>query len=446
MNHKLKIPAYILLGALILMTDSFLNKFPIVYPDTSTYLASGMELETPFDRPITYGLFLRIFSLNGLSLWFVIFFQALILSYVIFLFCKLILEYKFTNNYFLVLILILSLFTGVSWSASQLMPDIFTSTGIISTSLILFGNLRGSRLASLYVIFFISVAMHMSHILLFTIILIVIFLFRKAIFQEDLLSKRTKQIGIMLLLTVASIVTMGSAMSKSKHVFFMGSMVEKGILKSYLDENCKYKKYNLCEYKDSLPTTFNDFVWKSDSPFQKVGGWKGTKKEFNEIIYATLTDPKYISMHIMESSKATVRQLVHFKIGDGNGSFLEGTQLYARVAKYFKRDLLLYTNSKQSQLNLSFIPVLNIIFTSLIVLSLVIIFLSFLSAKYFSKVNKQITFLLLFSILITAWDCGTFSMVADRFGCKVMWMIPFLSILFLLSKFSKSNTLPKGTE
>ena len=79
---------YILTGAIFLMLDSFYNGFPIVYSDTSTYLASGFELETPFDRPITYGLFLRIASLNGLSMWLVIFFQALILSYLIFLLAK----------------------------------------------------------------------------------------------------------------------------------------------------------------------------------------------------------------------------------------------------------------------------------------------------------------------------------------------------------------------
>lgn len=68
----------IFIGAVILMTDAFYNGFPVVYSDTSTYLASGFEWETPFDRPITYGIFLRIFSLNGTSLWLVIFFQALI--------------------------------------------------------------------------------------------------------------------------------------------------------------------------------------------------------------------------------------------------------------------------------------------------------------------------------------------------------------------------------
>ena len=66
MKGNFKFLIFVFLGALCLMLDAFCNGFPIVYSDTSTYIASGLELETPFDRPITYGLFLRFFSLNGL--------------------------------------------------------------------------------------------------------------------------------------------------------------------------------------------------------------------------------------------------------------------------------------------------------------------------------------------------------------------------------------------
>jgi hypothetical protein len=60
---------FVTLGALGLMLDAIYNGYPLVYSDTSTYLASGFELQTPVDRPITYGLFIRLTSLNGFSLW-----------------------------------------------------------------------------------------------------------------------------------------------------------------------------------------------------------------------------------------------------------------------------------------------------------------------------------------------------------------------------------------
>src|SRR4051812_5172804 len=125
MKNNIKFLIFVCTGAFCLMLDAFYNGFPLVYSDTSTYIASGFELESPFDRPITYGLFLRIFSLNGLSLWFVIFFQSLILSYLIFLVVQLVIRQESFLMFGLLTIILLSLFTGVSWTVSQLMPDVF---------------------------------------------------------------------------------------------------------------------------------------------------------------------------------------------------------------------------------------------------------------------------------------------------------------------------------
>ena len=61
------------------------NGYPIVYSDTSTYIESGFSLQPPADRPITYGLFIRVFSLNGFSLWTVALMQSLIISFLILL-------------------------------------------------------------------------------------------------------------------------------------------------------------------------------------------------------------------------------------------------------------------------------------------------------------------------------------------------------------------------
>ncbi|MCS7075538.1 MAG: hypothetical protein NZ455_02455 [Bacteroidia bacterium] len=236
MKNKYKFIIFVLFGAICLLTDAFYNRFPIVYSDTSTYIASGFELETPFDRPITYGLFVRFFSLNGLSLWFVVFFQALILSYLVFLLIRLVTCEKSFLTHGLLIIIFLSLFTGISWTVSQIMPDIFTSVALLTMTLILLGTFKRITTVILYVLFFIAVAMHMSHILLFIVILVLLFGFRKYIFPKEQFTKVRLKIVVLLTLTVVSVLTMGSAMSKSKHVFFMGAMVEHGIVREYLNE------------------------------------------------------------------------------------------------------------------------------------------------------------------------------------------------------------------
>lgn len=433
MKDILKFIIFVFLGTLCLMADAFYNGFPIVYSDTSTYIASGFELETPFDRPITYGLFLRLFSLNGLSLWFVIFFQGLILSYLIFLLVRLVTDGKSFLKFGLLTIILLSLFTGVSWTVSQIMPDIFTSIALLCATLLLLGTFKRSTLILLYVLFFISVGMHLSHILLFALMLIIIFGLRNFILPKQDYPKRNFKIITLFLLTIASVVTMGSAISKSKHVFFMGAMVEHGIVKNYLNDYCDTKQFKLCTYKDSLPDRAYKFVWDKKSPFYKIGGWKETKNEFNKIIYGTLTEPKYIVMHIKESFKATLRQLTLFSIGDGNGSFLEETLLYERVSKYFSHDLTTYSSSKQNQSRLDSLNFFNSLFQITIVLCLLLII--FLLIKFSTALNRHIkiiSILFFIGIILNAWDCGTFANAIDRLGCKMIWLLPFTTIILLL--------------
>ncbi len=384
---------YILTGAIFLMLDSFYNGFPIVYSDTSTYLASGFELETPFDRPITYGLFLRIASLNGLSMWLVIFFQALILSYLIFLLAKAVLGDKHFLKYSLTIIATLSLFTSISWTVCQVMPDIFTAIAFLCMTLLLLEKHTKKTQVLLYFIFFLSIAMHISHFLIFLLLLLILFTLKRYIFPTKDFFNTKKHFALLFILSAISIVTMGSALSKSKHIFFMGAMVEHGIAKKYLDDQCENKNYKLCTYKDSLPSRAYEFVWDEKSPVYKIGSWKESKKEFNEIIYNTLTEPKYIKMHVVESAKATFDQLTKFGIGEGNGSFLEGTLLHERISKYFSSDLKHYACSKQSESKLSGLEKFNLISYFVVVLSILFIMIVFLSDEIFLPVRSKLFYL-----------------------------------------------------
>ncbi len=408
------------------MADAFYNGFPIVYSDTATYLSSGFELETPVDRPITYGLFIRAASLNGLSLWAVIFFQSLLLSYLIFLFIKLISE---DRPFFLpgiMIILFLSLFTGISWTSSQLIADIFTPIAFLSLAIILFFNIKLKTGIFLFLIYFIAVSMHMSHILLFSSLLVIIYLAKKILFKKEDHKRVRLHIGILFALTLSSILTMGSAISKSKDVFMMGAMIEQGITQQYLNEYCGTRNYKLCAYKDSLPNTLGAFVWHTDSPFYKTGGWSAeNRKELNDIIFATLTEPKYIKLHIEASLKATGRQLTGFNIFDGNVAYPAGTPLFERISKYVPNDVKCYKDAKQNQGGFPIVGNANTLYDIILVIStLCILLVLFLKNKKLEG-YRSIAIVFLLAILLNAWDAATFSCVSSRFGCKMMWLIPF---------------------
>ena len=429
MKKRIIYLALVLSGTLLLMADAFYNRYPMVYSDTSTFLASAFELEAPFDRPMTYGIFLWLASMKGGSLWSVILIQSLILCYLILRILGFIagqVKYSFIQKF--LLILFLSLFTSVSWTVCQVIPDVFTSIVVLCTILIITGRIKGPELYFLYFLFLLSTAMNLSQISFNIVFLCIIIILRniKSLSLKPLIG--IFPIFILIVITIISIFTMGSALSKSRHIFFMGAMVEHGITKKYLEDNCGVKNYKLCAYKDSLNLKAHEFIWEDYSPLYKIGGWNGTKEEFNEIILNTLITPKYLVIHIRESIKATLDQLTKFRIGDGNGPFPEGTKLHERMGIYIPRELNLYETSRQNLRELNVIPLLNRLIYIIVILSLACLIMLIRKRTIFEGFFSMFMLVSLTGIIVNAWISGTFGNAIDRLGGKMMWLVPLLAL------------------
>lgn len=421
-----------LVGAILLMIPAFINGYPIVYSDTGTYLASAFLLETPFDRPITYGLFIRLASVNGMSLWGVIFLQSWIISWLI---CLTVKNYfsGVRSRHLILLFISLALITTISWTTSQLMPDIFTAAMMLSAGLLLFFKQSKGVTIFLYFLFALSTAMHMSHISMNVVVLLSMLVLK--LFQIRSVrpgSYRVPTVLLLLVVTLAGIVTMGSALSKSRHAFFMGAMVEHGIAKAYLERHCDEKEFALCLYKDSLNMRAYEFVWDSSSPFYKLGGFKGTREEFNQIISGTLTEPEFIWMHIRESIRASVQQCFRFDVGDGNGVFADGSPLADRVKEFFPGEYSRYLHTCQNRNGWILLSGWNlynfliVTLSALIILSYLILTVLLGKRMMLGKPKPLIIFLLFF-VIINMWSAATFANAIPRLGSKVIWIIPLLA-------------------
>ncbi len=440
---------WLTLSTLLLLWVAFYNGFPIVYSDTSTYLASGFELETPFDRPITYGIFIMLTSLHGISLWLTAIIQSFMLAYILFLLFKHITNVRHFAIAAFFSILLLCTFTSLPWISGMLLADIFTPISIFTLLLLVFINdLSKSEKITLYSFFFLSNAMHLSHVMINVLLVIsMLLLGRTGYLKKYFSTVKTKHLLILLGVSLSGILIMSSAMSKSKHIFYMGRMVENGILKQYLDENCDTHQYKICAYKDSLPANADRFLWDyKNSPVYKLGGWKECKTEFDQIILETLKQPKYLKLHALASYKGTTQQLTTFAIGEGNISFGKETPLYERIQKY-TGDINRYANSKQTNNTLSpafgFFSSCNeiAVYTSLIILIMIV-----LIKPLRRKLNRiQVMFIIftLLGIFYNDFICASLSTVANRFGCRVIWMIPLLLILIVTNTFAKGKNQVK---
>lgn len=436
-------------AALILLIPAFYNGYPLVYSDTGSYLYSGMELIIPQHRTIMYGLFIRLFSLS-FSLWLVVFVQSLIVSYILWHITKVCYK-SISKRLFLILLAFFSGFTGLGWYSSQIMPDIFTVTTVCILFLLTFKNdykVYQKIIFSILLVF--SINAHFSNYLIAILTLLLLF----AVTRSNFIPKAKKELSFLLptIIISISIITgsltnyaIGSTfkMNQGSHVFLMGKMLDSGVLKSFLDDNCKDDNYVLCKCKDSLPDTSRVLLWDTKSPLYQNGGWEDSQKPFNKILFDIFTSPKHLALFTYNAVFSSITQLFQNDVGSGLVSpwYNDPTSPpYMGIAKHFPFELNQYKQSRQNinlwdqGLDFTFI---NYISQLLLIISSGFLFFIFTSKSKRSRIDSRVQLIiitLLFGVLTNAIVTGSLANVYDRLQARISWTIIFCVVLILLSK------------
>jgi len=155
---------------------AFYNGYPLLYPDSMSYLEDG--------RLVARALFLRRFSADyggrsfiyclgilplhwNVTPWPIVGLNALLTAYVIWLVVRSILPGSTITGYF-VLVIPLSVVTGLGWFVSLIMPDIYGPVLYLSIYLVVFASETLSRAEYLLVMLVAwwSVASHVTHLML----------------------------------------------------------------------------------------------------------------------------------------------------------------------------------------------------------------------------------------------------------------------------------------
>jgi hypothetical protein len=304
----------LLISALALMSVALYNGYPVTDSDSGAYISIGFHNLIARDRPPFYGLFIR-YSSMWVSLWYTIFVQCVLLAYLLIRYIRLLLGYIPSFNIALASILAVASFTCVSWVASYPMPDIFGGILLLSVVLYLMDTSRSLATSVAYILIIAaSILVHNSHtviMVLFCTLLLLWSLIKRdwPFFRKSILLLTLPVFSWLLMCTINSTNGYGFVFSRSSHIFFMGRLAEMGLLKLYLDDNCAKKSYRLCNYKDEMPLRAWSFIWETNGPFQKSGGWDSTQVEYEAIIHDMLSTPKYLSVFIQKSATGTLRTL-----------------------------------------------------------------------------------------------------------------------------------------
>jgi hypothetical protein len=436
----------VIIGAVILQIIAFYNTYPLVYSDTGTYIYSGFDLFVPKDRPILYGILVRLFSFKQ-SLWLVVFIQNLITSFLIFETIRLFIKEKQTSFFYLA-IGVLVLGTSVGWYSNQIMPDFFAPILILSWVWILFQK-KSSTLKKvlIWIIFIVANCTHFSHLFLSTVLLLLVLIIQTPLIRKRFFLKLEFQkkklftfiflvfFSWLLLPTLNTYFGGGFKLSRGGHVFLVAHLNEKEILKQILDKHCdsgKLEGCSLCEEKDDLPKDINGFIWSGDF-LERQGGWDGSKEQFDKIISISLKEPKFLISNIYYSAIYGFLQLPQIETGEGLTSYGEHSAPFGQVGWRFPHELNSYLNSKQNKYNgknLNF-ETINIFHISLVLISL--LFLFFITIKSISfKIPKQqmlMVYFVIISIALNSFVTAGLSAPYSRYQSRVIWLVPFIALI-----------------
>jgi hypothetical protein len=449
-NTHLKKCALFLFSSFFLLLPALYNGYPIVSQDTGANILCGWEFFVPVDRPIIYGLFIRLTSLFGVSLWGVVWAQTFILVYYLYNVVYKLLGKYYKDQYFLFLIIVLTACTVAPWYCSQLLSDIFTPVFILSV-VDFYLSPRGSKIKRTitFIAICIFIEMHNSHLLI-ALAFCVLARFIAIIKPRKWFIKKTI---FLFFITLASFISCsffnlwsGNCFrpSASTHIFLMARMSETGILDEFLEEYCPTEHYSLCKYRGQLGDRYWEFMWSDKGHLHDMGGWDKAEPEYNTIIRRSLTRPKYLIRHIYESFEGTMRQLSQYSIAfvpQGPGS-----SPYNHIAKYYPREIKEYRTSLQQLDELRpKMVVFDVVFLFFGLGSIACVLL-FYKNKPSSAFHLNWTFTLLIFlafIIINAWVTATFSTVSLRMESRVLWLIPFVCTIYLLRNYLEWREISK---
>lgn len=446
----------VLIAMTALISPALINGFPLVYSDSGTYIAAVKTNSIPVDRPIGYSLFLNITSLN-ISLWFTIMVQSLVLIYLVDSLLKHVLKISGSLKWTSVILTILSFTTGVSNYTSQLMPDIFVSWMILTVFIIFFRK-EQNRLHSflLTLIFILSVISHFSVLLAATALIAMLLIFN-AVFKWEARLKVWFLISWLVLgwLAIPLInVSYGErfSISRCKNVSLMARIVETGVAAEFLNENCDTGKYSLCAYRDSLPLFGYLFAWDPSSPLYSGGCWDTgwgncwieKDEEYGRLLRDIVSSPKYVKKLIKISAGDTYRQLIDFRIGV-LVPMTEESAPFGTIKSFYPQHLESYKKAEQYQRILYFILISNIQLV-LVVLTLIFVplFFMLLVNRKYAKQVFQLTLIIGIGLLLNAAVCSTFSTVVDRYQSRVIWMVPFLFMVMVITLLQNKKLSPEN--
>lgn len=426
------------LGALLF--PALWNGFPLVFADTGGYLISAVERSLLIGRSALYGAFLAA----GIAwdFWPNVVAQAAAAAWLIALALRahgLGGRPRRTAAFALGL----ALATGLPWSASMLMPDVFASLAALALHLLAFRRdaLRRAEAIGLVALVAFAVASHMATLALGAALFVAHLLVRplagRLRLPHPVLAWPALALaaGIALALFSNLVIAGRLAFTPGGIAFVFGRLVQDGIVARHLAERCPDPALRLCAYREALPDTADGWLWGWGSPLYKLGGPDAFAAEAHAIIVATLA--RHPVEHLAAALRAAARQLVRVRTGEGvNPHDME--HAVRALERYAPGVMPRFAAARQQQ-DLFDFTLLNRLHVPLALLALALLPAIVIAgargrASPASAASAAFALSVIFALLANAAICGALSNPNDRYQSRLAWLAPFAVAVAVLSR------------
>jgi hypothetical protein len=304
----------------LLCLPALWNGFPLMFDDVGGYLERWPTASLGLGRSTVYGLLLWI--TRSASFVPVILLQALVTTFVVDRAVRVFVPDR--PQWLLpVAIAAIAATSGAALFVSKPIPDAWAAPGVLALHLMAWhaGSLTTRERAALAAIVVFAGASHMAT---FGVLAGLSVVYGIAWLARRRLGIAPPEIGLavaavwsgLLVLLAANVIVAGRlALTPEGEIFLFGRMVEDGMAGEILSEECPRADWQLCAYRDALPSYGEAFVFDADSPLRKIGGPDDprARQEIAAIIARSLV--RHPGAHAARAIALTATQLVDVGIG-----------------------------------------------------------------------------------------------------------------------------------
>lgn len=422
----------IVLAAMLFSWAAVYNGYPLMYADSGTYVESSFTLHVPPDRPVAYSLFLRAVC-GGRSLWPAVFCQSLLLAFLLHALFRRVAPRCGTAGYIASCALLAAL-TGLPWVDARIFADSFTADGLLCLLLLLLPGGSAAETVACAAIFLLSSAVHASHPPVYTVAAAAGAALGALLRVPRAGAARCALLVFLIavswfLVPAINLRLEGEfTVARAGCVIPMGRIWENGILRRFLDEHCGEGRYRFCEYRDEVRGGADYFLWDRRSPLYRTGGWNAPHDEYRRILIESLRD--YPLDWARESAGVTLRQLVLFDAGESIAPLTPATWAYRVLEKRYPGEFPRFLASRQQRGALH-LRAFRLAQYASVAASLALIIGMLRRPPRDGGLLRFVFFFGVAGVVANAAVCSSLVTAADRYGARVVWLIPLCCLLMV---------------